>query len=140
MINAETFVKATVFDLSNETFNKYKNMLLGEYINFSFFKNETVNNYLFAEKIIDYFSALEPRTFNTFDKQIEKYIDTMLVIVEPRIALAPKPKKSPLSENRADRCYGSRVKIVKLRRRTRTTPRIDSTSRQPMPRLRLSSP
>ena len=87
------FVEATVCNLSQPVFEKLKQMLLGEYISFSIIDHEDVTIDILAEKVCDYFGALEIKTGKAFDKHIESYMNDIDSIVAPRIAKTPQAKK-----------------------------------------------
>lgn len=73
-----------------------KSMLVGEYFTFHVFSDDQITREVFAEKACDYFEKVEIKTDKSFDKCINKYMDNINSIVEPRIAKPKKDKKNDL--------------------------------------------
>lgn len=87
------FAEETICNLNEPVFEELKQLLLGEYISFSIIDYENVTKDILAEKVCDYFCALEIKTDKTFDKYIESYMDDLDSIVGPHIAKTPQAKK-----------------------------------------------
>ncbi len=92
-VNAVSFVNATIRSLEDSELEELKDMLLGDYIEFSVIRAESVGKDVLAEKICDFFEMVELRTGKIFEKQIESYMNELNAIIEPKIAKGLPAKK-----------------------------------------------
>ena len=114
-MEASDLIKQTVFDLEEDIFKKCRSALLNTHICFSFIDAVDVTKYTLAEKLSDYFEALENVTDKTFDKLIKAYLKNLDLIVEPHIPKAEKVKKgSKIHEtNCRARKYYERAEVIR---------------------------
>ncbi len=112
------FVQSTVCNLTQPVFDELKQLLLGEYISFSFIDTQDVSEKILAEKICDYFDTLEVKTGRPFDRFIETYLNDLDSIVEPHIAKTPQAKKgdtTPVTVPRARKYYEKAAAIKRVK-------------------------
>ena len=113
------FVQSTVCRLAQSVFDEYKDMLIGQHITFSFIGHDAVTIDILAEKICDYFAALELKTGKAFDKRLDSFMDDMDSIVGPHIAKAPQVKKgdtAPAIVPRARKYYEKALQYKGLKK------------------------
>ncbi len=102
------FIKETVCKLEHGIFEQLKMILLTKYLSFAIIEDNQANREVLAEKICDYFIALEIKTGKSFDKQIESCMNDLDSIVAPWIAKTPPPKRkntAPIEIPRSRRYY-----------------------------------
>ncbi len=84
-----TIVKSCVLGLDSKAFEKLKNSLLGEYLDFRFIEGAAITKEILAEKLCDYFEKLELKSNHSFEKQIENYLNFLDKIVSRKIVSEP---------------------------------------------------
>ncbi len=115
------FIENTICKLDAYAFGVLKETLVGAYLTFSFLDTEEVNKRVFAEKLDDYFTAVEIRTGRDFDKQIESYMNDLDAITGSRITRAPQAKKgdeNPAVVPRSRKYYDKAVSIKRSKNLT----------------------
>ncbi len=115
----KNFVEGTICNLSEPVFEELKQLLLGEYISFSIIDHVNVTIDILAEKVCDYFGALEIKTGRAFDKHIESYLDDLDSIVSPHIAKTSQVKKgdkTPIIVPRARKYYEKAITIKGMKK------------------------
>lgn len=88
------FVRMAVCGMDKAAFEGLKNMLLDSYMSFSVVKDDDITLDIFAEKLCDYFCAVELKTGKQFEKMLEAYVNGLDAMVEPCIAKTPSAKKN----------------------------------------------
>ena len=102
------FIKETVCKLEQENFEQLRTIMLTKYLSFAIIEENQVSREILAEKICDYFIALEIKTGKSFDKQIESCLNDLDSIVAPWIAKTPPPKRKntePVQTPRSRKYY-----------------------------------
>ncbi len=102
------FLKETVCMLEPSIFEQLKSTLLSKYLSLLILEENQISREILAEKICDYFIALEIKTGKSFDKQIESCLNDLDSIVAPLIAKTPAPKRknsAPVEIPRSRRYY-----------------------------------
>lgn len=89
----QEWTQRTVFNLESETFDQFRNALVGEYISFSLITDDDITKAILAEKLCDYFEKCSMRTGKPFEKLLEGYVGELDSIIGNRIAKSPKQKK-----------------------------------------------
>lgn len=123
------FVEATICNLSQQVFEKLKQLLLGEYISFSIIDHKDVTMDILAEKVCDFFATLEIKTGKSFDKLLELYMNDVDSIVGPHIAKPPQTKKgdtTPIVVPRSRKYYEKAV-AAKRAKKLSVTQLVDYT-------------
>ena len=110
------FIRETVCKLEQENFEQLRTILLTKYLSFAIIEENQVSREILAEKICDYFIALEIKTGKSFDKQIESCLNDLDSIVAPWIAKTLRPKektqnrsKRPVQENIMNELFNIRT-------------------------------
>lgn len=108
------FVKQTICDLNQPVFEELKQLLLEEFISFSIIDYENVTVDILAEKVCDYFYALEIKTGRSFDRRIETFIKDLDAIVGPSVAKTYQTKpgdSATIVEPRSRKYYEKALSI-----------------------------
>lgn len=87
------FVDKTINSFEEESFQLIKRSLVGNYLEFSFIKDENITKELLSEKVCDYFEKVELGTGKSFNEQIKEYVEKLESLVENYIAETPRKKK-----------------------------------------------
>lgn len=87
------FINETIMDFGSIEFKHIKALLIGEFLQFSFLEEDTIDQYIFSEKLCDYFEKLELKTKLSFQKHLVNYSIFLDKLVSNKIAKAPKGNK-----------------------------------------------
>ena len=111
------FVRNAVVSLNDDCFDSLKTMLTDKYLGLFIIEKNTITREILAEKICDYLEKVELKNYLPFDRQIEKYVDTLDSLVANKIAKTPKARRHDVAPSvpRARRYY-EKVQIVKKKR------------------------
>ncbi len=115
------FIENTICRLDTFAFGMLKKALIGEYLTYSFLNADTAGVQVFAEKVFDYFTAVEIRTGRDFGKQIESYMNDLDAITGPRIARTVQTKKgdeNPAIVPRARKYYDKALNLKRSKELT----------------------
>ena len=114
------FVKDTVNELGPEQYMALKDMLLGEYLTFSFVSEDKITQDLFSEKVCDYFEKLVLKEYSSFDRIFQKYVSNWDDIVRRYIPREPVAKKgqTPPPTPRSRKYYEHAMEIENSRSMT----------------------
>ncbi len=119
-MDVKEFVGNAVEPLKGSLLEEIKSKLIGEYLSFSFIKDEDVTVKVFAEKILDYFEKVELKTGDSFEKILSEYVSKWDDMVEKNIPKEPQAKKgeTPPEEARTRKYYKHAIKVKDSRNYT----------------------
>lgn len=124
------FVNSTINRMEQPSFDAVKKALVGEYLSFSIIGEESITREILSEKTCDYFEKFGIKNGFSLDKQIDKQIDSQFniqidnyiktwdSIVNQRVRLTPKGKKTAKTDEektRARRYYDRAYSIKSTR-------------------------
>ena len=109
-------IRGTVLEMNQETFLRWKDSLVGQYIAFSVIAPEEIDQAIMAEKLCDFFEKAELKNGKSFEKLVEVYFSNLDAIVAGRVVKAPQQRKkdeAPLPIPRTRKYYEKAQEIRK---------------------------
>lgn len=88
------FVQDTILSMGPVSFNRMKEALLREYIQFHIVEPENVTKTVLIEKLYDYFEKIQYKAGKKFEDLIKNYMAELDSLVEPHVAKTPQAKKN----------------------------------------------
>ena len=129
-MHCKDLLKETICYLNQPMLEHAKNMLHGELLSYSILNPEDVTADILAEKLCDYFAALEIKVSKPFDKVINTYMNDIDSVVGHHIA---KPVNVPTQSGKPDvivprsRKYYEKAMAIKKTKISSVTELIDYT-------------
>lgn len=115
-MNYLEFVRATVLKMHPNNFVRWKEALIGHYIEFFVIAPEEIDQEIMAEKLCDYFEKAELKNGKSFEKFVEVYFSNLDSIVAGRVGKVPQQRKkdeAPLPMPRTRKYYEKAQEIRK---------------------------